>query len=478
QWLSPSQTSGGVQPFLFTQCQAIHARSVIPLQDTPCVRFRFSAEITIPAGLKALMAASSTGRSESGQKAVETFEMPQAIPSYLFAFAVGDLASRELGPRSRVWAEPQMLDAAAYEFAKVDDMLRKAEQLLGPYEWDRFDLLTMPPSFPYGGMENPRLTFLTPTLLAGDRSLANVLTHELAHSWTGNLVTNATNEHFWLNEGFTVYAERLIEEALEGAEVSELHMALGHRRLKSAIEGFSDRPELTKLRTHLSGIDPDEAFSEVPYEKGFLFLRAIEEHAGRKKFLDFLKAYIRHFRFSSITTEEFVDFTEKELPGALSGVQAQKWIDGIGIPENCPQPRSKRLKTILDTGSSVPEFNIGSAWMPCEWALYLGNLPASTPLSACEELERRFQLTSTNNCEILVSWLTVAINSGYLKVLDRCKEVLGKVGRMKYLKPLYTALASRSETRDLARELFSKNRAGYHPIAQQVVENLLRKYQA
>ena len=256
QWLAPAQTAGRAQPFLFSQCQAIHARSVIPLHDTPRVRVTYSAELTVPRALRGLMAAAHVQRVEQGSLAVESWAMPQPIAPYLVALAVGELEARELGPRARVWGEPSVVASAAHEFAGVEAMITAAEGLFGAYDWERFDILVMPPSFPYGGMENPRLTFLTPTLLAGDRSLVNVLAHELAHSWTGNLIGAADAEHFWLNEGFTVYAERRIIEALDGAELCALHAAIGRLDLERAVASLP--PELTRLRTHLQGIDPDE----------------------------------------------------------------------------------------------------------------------------------------------------------------------------------------------------------------------------
>src|SRR5512140_1667685 len=343
QWLDPSQTLGKAQPFLFSQAQPIHARSILPLQDTPRIRITVgSARFTVPARLRALMAAAPRGREPGGELAVDAFEMPQPIPPYLLAFAVGDLTPRQLSARCAVWAERAIADEAAYEFAQVEDMLVCAEELFGPYEWERYDILIMPPSFPYGGMENPRLTFVTPSVIAGDRSLVNVIAHELAHAWTGNLVTNASANDFWLNEGFTVYAERRIVEALDGREMSELHAAIGAHELAVSLERFATRPELTRLRTDLAGIDPDEAYSNVPYEKGYLFLRRLEELCGRTAWDAFLRAYMAKFRFQSITTQEFLDFLEDRLPGLAARADAPKWIDQPGIPADAPRPESAR----------------------------------------------------------------------------------------------------------------------------------------
>jgi len=470
QWLEPAQTAGGVHPFLFSQCQAIHARSVVPLQDTPRIRIRYQAELTIPRALTAVMAARRLDVTPAGDHAIARFEMPQPIPPYLFALAVGDLAARDVGPRSQVWAEPAMLERAAREFADVERMIAAAEELFGPYDWERFDLLTMPPSFPYGGMENPRLTFVTPTVIAGDKSLVSVIVHELAHSWTGNLVTNANAEHFWLNEGFTVYAERRLLEVLYGADFAALHAAIGRSALDEAFARFRDRPELTHLRTRLAGVDPDEVFSLVPYEKGYSFLCALEQAAGRDAFTAWLRSYLRDFRFRSLATEDFVAHLEAALPGALARVDARAWLDGPGLPPSAPSPRSARLSAIEALGTALPPAD-ASAWSPAEWQLYLARMPRPAPAETLRALDTR--LTASTNFEVLVAWLQLALESGYHAVVPRASEVLASVGRMKYLRPLYVALAKDPATRTTARELFARSSASYHPIARQVIEGVL-----
>src|SRR6266446_5541704 len=348
QWLAPEQTAGGRHPFLFSQCQPIHARTLAPVPDSARVRLTYEAAITVPEALTAVMSAGPAGTRPGPRPHTRTFlfEMPQPIPTYLLALAVGRLESRDLSSRSRVWAEPETVDAAAHELAGTEDMLGKAEGLFGPYEWDRYDMLVLPPAFPYGGMENPRMTFLTPTLLAGDRSLVDVVVHELAHSWTGNLVTNATMDHFWLNEGFTVWAERRILEALRGEEVEVLAWAIGQHALDAAVARFGVDSSLTRLRTQLHGVDPDEAFSTVPYEKGARFVVVLERAVGRQRFEQFLRDYMHRFQFQSITSEEFLQFLDAQLPGTAEQVLAQQWLYETGLPPNAPVFTSAKLEEL------------------------------------------------------------------------------------------------------------------------------------
>ncbi|MGO9829664.1 MAG: M1 family metallopeptidase [Myxococcaceae bacterium] len=477
QWLSAEQTASHRAPFLYSQCQAIHARSVVPLQDSPRFRLTYEATLTAPAGLKTLMAASSTGaRTQAGSEASSHWEMQHPIPPYLFAFAAGTLESRDLGPRSRVWAEPALLEAAAWEFAQVDGMLRQAEALLGPYVWGRFDVLVLPPSFPYGGMENPTLTFLTPTVLAGDRSLVNVLAHELAHSWTGNLVSNASAEDFWLNEGFTVFVERRLLSVLEGPEAVALHAAVGRQSLQDAVAGFLERPALTRLRTRLAGVDPDDAYSQVPYEKGYLFLRALEEAVGTVPFDAFLRRYLHRYAFQSLTTQEFLDFLQAELPEAYSRVDVPSWVDGEGIPPGAPALASRQLALLQGLGAQLPEAAEAGAFSPLAWQVYLGRLPRPTPRATVEALDGRFHLTASRNPDVLVAWLVPALSAGHAPALVRTEAFLGEVGRMKYLKPLYAALLAQEGTRARAEACFQRYRSRYHAIAAAGVESLLRRH--
>jgi hypothetical protein len=437
--------------------------------------------VDVPAPLRAVMSADCESVEARGDRVICRFRMPQAIPSYLFALAVGNLAYRDLGARSGIYAEPETVEAAAWEFADTERMIDEAEKLFGPYLWDRYNMLVLPPAFPYGGMENPRIVFLTPTLLVGNRSMVSVVVHELVHSWTGNLVTNETWEDFWLNEGWTVYAERRLLEVLEGKAYAELQAAVRRRHMLDDMRVFGMDANPTRLKYSQEGIDPDDVFSVIPYEKGATFLLCVEQAVGRERFDPFIRKYIETFRFRSIGTTEFLAFLRREFPDIDGRVDVERWVYGPGFPEDSPDFRSPLLD---DVQARLAAFGAGerfgreavAGWRPQQVEIFLKNLPPGLSAADCGHLEEVFDLKSTRVYNTLTEYYALGIRAGHAAVLPDVERLVASVGRMLFLKPVYRALAETEWSRLHARAFFEKYRGSYHPIAVKAVERVLEEF--
>lgn len=482
QWLGAQQTSGKKFPFLFTQSQAILARSWVPCQDSPGVRFTYDADVTVPKELLALMSASNP--SVKNAEGVYHFEMKQPIPSYLLALSVGDLSFKAISSRSGVYAEPGVIDTAAWEFADMEKMIAGAEELYGAYPWERYDVLVLPPSFPFGGMENPRLTFATPTLLAGDRSLTSVIAHELAHSWSGNLVTNATWNDFWLNEGFTVYFETRIMEKLYGRDYAEMLASLNLQGLKEEVQSMIKEGHGidTKLKLNLEGRNPDEGVTDIAYIKGYYFLRTIEEQHGRDKFDAFVKYYFQQNAFKAMTTESFIplikEYYKKQFSITLEDSLFNAWIFSEGLPADCPTPAAVKFnevdKVIANWKSTQKlDNNVIKNWSTHEWLHFLKNLPDTLSLQQMNALDEAGKFTSSGNAEIITVWGTLAIQHHYEKAYAKIETFLINTGRRKFLMPLYTEMVKTEEGKKRALSIYKKARPNYHFVATNSLDKLL-----
>lgn len=478
QWLDPQQTADKKEPFLLTQGQAILTRTWIPIQDSPQIRITYNATAKVPTQLMAVMSAENP--KQKSPDGFYNFKMEQPIPPYLIALAVGDFEYKAISKRTGVYAEKSMLEKVYNEFSDMENMVAAAENLYGTYAWDQFDVIVLPPSFPFGGMENPRLTFATPTVIAGDKSLTSLIAHELAHSWSGNLVTNATWDDFWLNEGFTVYFEMRIMEALYGKERANMLALISRQDLTEELDGFKNEPNRTKLKLDLKGKNPDDGMNSIAYDKGYLFLRTLEEKVGRTKFDAFLKNYFTSNAFKTMTTKKFVNHLNTNLLEKNNiTFNTNQWIYNPGVPKNQAVITSNAFSNVEHILAQFIKNNtinnrVTSNWTPQEWVHFIRNFPKEMTAKQMQILDDTFNLSDSSNSYIAMVWYEQAINKNYHgnNVDAKIENFLINVGRRWYVNTVFKAFKRNNRTEE-ALKIYVKSRPNYHSVTANTIDALL-----
>lgn len=491
QFLEKEATDGKSAPYLFSQCQAIHARSLFPCFDTPSIKSPYKMSVKSP--YPSLM----SGREVSSETTdIYKFNQPIPIPSYLISLASGDITLKPIGPRSSVFCESINVDKCKYEFENdMENFIVTAESLVFSYEWDKYNALVLPLSFPYGGMENPNITFVTPTLISGDRENVDVLAHELSHSWSGNLVTNCSWEHFWINEGWTVYLERRIQGQLHGQKVRDFSGIIGWIDLENSITSMGKSADKfsTLVQNLANGVDPDDSFSSVPYEKGYNLLYHIENTVGIEQFNKFIPYYFNNFKYKSLDTYQFLDCLYdffKSQKHQLDTIDWETWLFKPGMPpqkpnfdtslvNECYNLADKWFNAIINN-ESLDQFEANdiSNFSANQSVVFLDTLSSfnkaddfhwSNHKNALKELSDKYSTYSNSkNCEVIFRWFILQVGGHNPNFYDQLGDWLGTVGRMKFVRPGYLIL--NDVDHDKAVSYFEKFELSYHPICKSLVK--------
>ena len=490
QYLTKEQTHTKQYPFMFTQCEAILCRTLFPIQDTPSVKSTYKVKTSISQPLTFLFSGilKSHYYDSASKLEINIFEQNIPIPSYLVAFVAGELEFAKISKRCGVWAEKGLASMAAQEFIDAEKYIELAEKYLNhPYEWKIYNILVLPFSFPFGGMENPNLTFVTPALLAGDKSMSNVIGHEISHSWTGNLVTNKNWKNFWVNEGFTKFMERKLDSFLLGKEMSNLESIVGNNNLISAIKMLGEKSNFTCLSPNYEGIDPDDGFSTVPYEKGYQFLCYLEERVGEDDFKEIMGNYIKKFRYKSVewvdfrnVYEEYVNTKYEGRKGRkiLNGIDWDKWVTETGYPSHIIEFKSIYMEEVEDMIKKFKEKKncdncgeIFKKWHTNVKLVFLEKILKNLDNfdeNLILEIKKKLNLVEEYNDDIKAIWYEITLNKGMNIEIDNIKNFLKTHGRLKYLKPLYFSWI-KLDFND-AKNFFDENKIIYHPMAKRVIQ--------
>ena len=496
QFLNKEQTHSKKYPFMFTQCEPIQCRSLFPCQDTPSAKVNVTVKTYIDKPY--LMLFSGIPKSiywdANKQKNVIVYKQQIIIPTYLIAFAAGKISYEKISERCGVYAEEEIIEKAKNEFKNAELYLSKAEEYLNrKYDWGTYNLLVLPFSFPYGGMENPNLTFVTPSLLAGDGSLSYVIGHEISHSWTGNLVTNKNWENFWVNEGFTTFMERKLDGMIYGEEMESLESIVGLNDLIRDIEMFGENNNYTQLMPNYENVDPDDGFCSIPYEKGFQFLIYLESLVGKDAFQNIMQEYIKKYAFQSVDYNAFkevyenyvIDNTEgDDGKNILNDIDWDSWLYSKGKPfadfhfsssleDDAIQFAEKYFSK---KGNFEGDYELFKNWhtnVKVYFLNYVLNNINKVDDKVYKLIRDNLKMNDDDyNMEVKNLWYQIGIKSKHDDVIPGMKKLLTSIGRMKYLKPLYKCWYEYNK-KD-ARNFFDKNKNLYHSIAQKNIANVFK----